>query len=271
MNSIIDHFAKICKDALLLAHRRLKDLGEAGSAEIHTKPESDIVTRGDIDVSNELIRFLEKQEINAIVRTEESGAVMLHPEPSLTICIDDIDGTDNYYRCRQLLPHCTVISVFDSVEPVLADALVAAVIEHRSGYLWHAVRGKGLFLDNEAVRTSGKKVLNRRTLCIIDHYASSGSVKSLSGLYKNAWVKDFGSAAFHLAGTASGFFDAYVSTMQKGHELGAGYLFMEEAGGCILDFSGARLGSQTYDFNGTYGIVAAATDDLCEQILLRIS
>jgi len=166
-----------------------------------------------------------------------------------------------------MLPHCTLVCLFDSPEPRFRDALVAGVIEHVSGRVWHAVRGGGCYVDGRPVHGSGRACLDRRTVTVVDHYSSCDDIARLGSIYPRAWVKDYGSSALHLAGVSSGMFDAYLGSAQKGHELGAGYRLICEAGGVVTDWEGAPLHDLPYDFDGRRPIVAAATPELGAALL----
>jgi myo-inositol-1(or 4)-monophosphatase len=266
----MEELTQICKDALYKAHDVLDYIGSKGTSEIHDKHVVDISTKGDMVVSEALRRYFKEQKIPAVFYSEEFGRIELMKNPRYTITIDDIDGTDNYYRGRGILPFCTVVAIFDSTEPSFQDVLVAGVIEHNSGRLWHAERNKGCYLNDVRINTSGRKILDRRTLVIIDHYISGKDVSKFLDIYPESWVKDFGSAAFHLAGVSSGLFDAYLSPSQKAHELGAGYLLIKEAGGFLSDLEGKSLDKAKYNFDSKYPIVAASTEELGKVLLSKL-
>lgn len=261
---------QICKNALYKSHQVLESLSDKGTSEIHDEHVTDISTKGDVAVSQALIRFFEDQKIPAILYSEEAGRIELMENPKYTITFDDIDGTDNYYRGRGILPYCTVVSIFDSPEPSFDDVLVAGIIEHNSNRLWYAVKGKGCYLNNVRCNTSERKRLDRRTLVIIDHYNVDDDISRFLKIYQHSWVKCFGSAAFHLAGVSSGLFDAYLSPLQKGHELGAGYLLIKEAGGFLRDLNDNPLDKMKYDFNSKYSIIGASTEALGKILLSEL-
>jgi len=262
-----DPLADVCRQALLLARQTLTEIGTAGRTEVRDAHVVDISTQGDRAVSAALIGLFEKQRLPAVLLSEETGRRQLHPHPRLTVAFDDIDGTDNYFRGRGLLPHCTVVTIFDSALPRFADACVAGIVEHNSGRLWLAQRGRGCTVDAAPARTSGRTGLDRRCLVAVDHYSSHGAIAQLDNWYSAAWIKDFGSSALHLAGVSSGLFDAYAGSAQKAHELGAGYLLIREAGGCLLDWHGRVLDDRSYDFDATWPVVAAATPALAQSLL----
>jgi fructose-1,6-bisphosphatase/inositol monophosphatase family enzyme len=260
----------ICKNALMASHNAIKSVGKAGKREITTDTASDITTSGDIKVSETLINFFKELDIPVVIYSEESGIIEIQKKPQFVITLDDIDGTHNYFRGEGMLPHCTIVTIFDSFHPCFKDALVAGIIEHNSANLWHAVREEGCYLNDKRTRTSGKQTIDKKTAIIIDHYASSDQIKKLLKLYKEGWIKDFGSAGFHLAGISSGLFDAYISFAQKAHELGAGYLAVKEAGGCTLKLDGSHLDDDDYVFEKTYDIIAASSESLAKKIIETI-
>ena len=266
----MEQLTQICKDALYKAHVALDALSERGVCEVYNKHVTDISTQGDMAVSETLTRFFKEQKIPAVLYSEESGRTELTRNPEYTITFDDIDGTDNYHRGRGMLPYCTVVTIFDSPEPNFENALVAGVIEHNSKRIWHAVRDNGCYLNGLRVNTSGRKNLDRRTLVIIDHYTSGRDISRFLRIYPESWVKDFGSAAFHLAGVSSGLFDAHLSHSQKAHELGAGYLLIKEAGGFLADWGDKALDRTRYDFDAKYSIVAASTKELGKKLLSKL-
>jgi len=266
----MEHLVRICKGSLYKAHGVLNLLGNKGISEVHDQRVTDISTEGDRNVSAALIKFFTEQKIPAVLYSEESGRVEITRNPKYTIAFDDIDGTDNYFRGRGILPYCTAVSIFDSPEPDFENTLVSGIMEHNSGKLWHAARGGGCYLNGKGVTTSGRKSLDRRALVIIDHYSAGGDASKFLKIYPVSWVKDFGTSAFHLAGISSGLFDACLNPSQKAHELGAGYLLIREAGGYLADLDGNSLDKLKYDFDARYPIIAASTKELGKSLLEKL-
>lgn len=261
---------QISKDSLYRAHKELESLGNSGIDEVKHDRVVDISTRGDVAVSEAVIKFLKEKEIPAILYTEEFGKVELTKNPRYVITFDDIDGTDNYHRGKDFLPYCSVISIFDTIEPKFEDVLVAGILEHNSSNLWLAIKDQGCYFNNEKISTSKREKLDRRTLVIIDHYMSAGEISRFLDIYTESWVKDFATSALHLAGVSSGLFDACITSSQKAHELGAGYLLIKEAGGFLSDFDGNSLDKVVYNFDAKYPVVAASTKALGETLLSKI-
>jgi myo-inositol-1(or 4)-monophosphatase len=246
----------IVKEGLLSSSRLLAKLGRGARQEVVDERTVDISTRGDRAVSAMLVEYFRKSGIPSALLSEESGEVPLSPRPEYTIVFDDIDGTDNYYRGEDILPYCTVIAILAGTRPTFSQTIAAGIIEHRSGTIWLAQRGGGTTVNGEPAAPSKRQLIDRRTVLAIDHYSAGSSMPALARLYGASWIKDFGSAALHLAGVSSGLFDGYISLRQKGHELAAGYLLISEAGGSITDLSGKSFADRPYEFSGIYEALA---------------
>ena len=258
---------QICKEALYEAHRTIENIGSQGTSEVYDARVSDISTKGDRAVSKALIDLFKKRNIPAVIYSEESGKIDIVDSPKYVISFDDIDGTNNYHRGREILPFCTVISIFDSCTPCFKDVLAAGIIEHNSGKLWIAIRNKGCYLNDSKVKTSGARIIDRKKVMVCDNYTCGANVSRFSRLYERLWVKDFSSAALHFAGVSSGVFDCYLSPSQKAHELGAGYLLVKEAGGFLSDLEGNSLDDMPYNFDAKYPIIAASSEELGKELL----
>ncbi|MBE3063441.1 MAG: hypothetical protein IMZ69_00245 [Spirochaetes bacterium] len=264
---MIDLIAK----ALARAHDVLVGLGRDGRTEVSDERTVDISTVGDRAVSDALIEFFRTARLPALIMSEESGLVELSSHPELVLVFDDLDGTDNFYRGDGLLPYCSVIAVLEGASPRFADTLCSGVIEHRTGALWLAERGKGATFNGVPARASSRQHVDRRTLIAVDHYGSYSAMDQMAALHATGWIKDFGSSALHLAGVSSGMFDAYVTSAQKGPEIAAGYLLITEAGGNVTGLSGKSIKNDAYDFNATYEIAACANMDLGRAVLGLLS
>jgi myo-inositol-1(or 4)-monophosphatase len=143
--------------------------------------------------------------------------------------VDPIDGTNAFLRH---LPEWTVSAalVEDGV-PVLA-----AVFNPATNEFFHAMRGKGAFLNDQPISASKKDTLDGALLI-----ASGGLFKKK--IWKEPWpevkTKWVNSVAYRLALVACGQADATISLSAKSEwDLAAAALIVEEAGGVITDHHG---------------------------------
>jgi myo-inositol-1(or 4)-monophosphatase len=144
--------------------------------------------------------------------------------------VDPIDGTNAFLRH---VPEWTVSAalVEDGV-PVLA-----AVFNPATQEFFHAMRGKGAFLNDKPIAASTKATLDGARLI-----ASGGLFKKK--IWKEPWpevtTKWVNSVAYRLALVACGKADATISLSGKSEwDLAAAALIVEEAGGVITDHRGA--------------------------------
>lgn len=256
-----------CLDALEKARETLFSTIDGRQAVATTKDEP--LTKGDLAISKSLKNFLLTSNIHSVITSEEAGEIFKPKDILWAIYFDEIDGTFNYER--GILPCTTVISTFDySPNLKFKNAVFAGVLDHTSDRLWYAEKGEGCFLNQKKIQTSKITNLGKKTSVIIDHGPCSKDISRFLDIYANSWVRNVSSAGFHLAGVASGNFDAYICGIQKAHELGAGYLLIKEAGGVIIDFNGNPIGEKDFDFNKTYQIIAASTLELAEKLREKI-
>jgi myo-inositol-1(or 4)-monophosphatase len=143
--------------------------------------------------------------------------------------IDPIDGTNAFLRH---LPEWTISAalVEDGV-PVLGVVFNPATKE-----FFHAMRGKGAFLNGKPIAASSKTTLDGAFLI-----ASGGLFKKK--IWKEPWpevkTKWVNSVAYRLALVACGKADATISLSAKSEwDLAAAALIVEEAGGVITDHRG---------------------------------
>lgn len=143
--------------------------------------------------------------------------------------VDPIDGTNAFLRH---VPEWTVsAALVEDGAPVLGVVFNPATQE-----FFHAMRGKGAFLNDKPIAASTKSTLDGALLI-----ASGGLFKKK--IWKEPWpeVKSrwVNSVAYRLALVACGQADATVSLSAKSEwDLAAAQLIVEEAGGVITDHHG---------------------------------
>ncbi len=187
------------------------------------------------------------------------------------ITVDPYDGTMNFKR-KTRLPYGALVAIFSSLEPKYEDALAAAIASLTDDDLWYAEKGKGCFYKGREsqgleVRCSASRqtAIGRESFLFVDFFHQQSGL--LRAKFPDAYVRNIGSAAIELALIAGGNADARFSTCQKAHELGAGNLLIEEAGGIGLTLEGKRIRSLSYDFNAVVPCIHAGTEEMADEIL----
>jgi fructose-1,6-bisphosphatase/inositol monophosphatase family enzyme len=84
---------------------------------------------------------------------------------------------------------------------------------------------------------------------------------------QKGYLRSPGCSAIEMACVATGQAAAFICSSQKAHELGAAYIIVEQAGGVVVDWSGAPFAEKEYDFDSQYDVVVAASQDAADWIL----
>lgn len=271
----INEIKRLCLGAVRVSSQTLRQQGSQGKEEVFDEKVVDISTYADRAVSDALLAYFREKRFPAIAYSEESGRVRLSTavEPDYLVCFDDIDGTENWKRGDGMMPYATIVFVYDRLRPRFKDALAAVLYEHTAGHTWYAIRGGGCHFKRKGEKRfqkcspSDKKTLDKKTGIRVDLYSMTNHMDVVAALADAAWVKDTGSSGHHLASVSSGTCDAFVNSAGKGHEFGAGYLLITEAGGSVVDWKGNSYADKPFDFDVKYDYICASTNALKDEIL----
>ena len=161
--------------------------------------------------------------------SEESEDDATRLERRLVWMVDPIDGTNAFLRH---IPEWTIsAALVQEGKPVLG-----AVFNPATGEFFHAIRGRGAFLNGKPIKVTGSETLEGALFI-----ASGGLFKKR--IWKEPWPgvesRWVNSVAYRLALVAAGRADATVSLSAKCEwDLAAGVLIVEEAGGVVTDHHG---------------------------------
>jgi myo-inositol-1(or 4)-monophosphatase len=196
---------------------------------VKKKPDGSEVSEADLAVDTALRLDLMTLRKDYGWLSEESPDDSERLKHSRVWMIDPIDGTSAFLRH---VPEWTVSAalVEDGV-PV-----IGVVFNPASQEFFHAMRGKGAFLNDEPIRASEKDTLDGAELI-----ASGGLFKKK--IWKEPWpeVKSrwVNSVAYRLALVACGKADATISLSAKAEwDLAAAAVILAEAGGVTTDHRG---------------------------------
>jgi myo-inositol-1(or 4)-monophosphatase len=252
---------RTAKDALLAGGRILK-LGYAAKRRVFFKTLTSPVTH--IDMMSEravigLIRrrfpthgFLaeESSYLNEMTkgarRRVATGLRMAGGMPSHAAAgaghrwiIDPLDGTVNFLHG---LPQ-SCVSVAVEREGVI---LAGGVYDPFRDELFMAMRGRGATLNGKRIRVSSRAPLQRSLLVTgfpYDHQRRAAFYLAFLEpfLRRSMDLRRLGAAALDLAWVACGRVEGYWEFNLNPWDVAAGWLLVEEAGGTLTDFSGARI------------------------------
>ncbi|MFA7538872.1 MAG: inositol monophosphatase family protein [Sphaerochaetaceae bacterium] len=224
------------KQRLTAAHDIAKEVGrflvanQAGDIGTSAKGRGDLVTAMDLESERQIKEFLHSTFPEDNFLGEEMGFERYGDGG--TWVIDPIDGTSNYVNG---LPGYT-ISIGYEIErwkPVLGVVYDPVLDE-----IFYASKGGGAFFQGRPMHCSEKTDYRQsiaftsppmRYLDYMDDFCTIWSaVTPKVGEYR-----DYGSAALHLAYVAAGRGDLFFEFSLQYHDMAAGKILVEEAGGVL--------------------------------------
>ncbi len=145
--------------------------------------------------------------------------------------IDPIDGTSNFMNG---LPYFAV-SVALMRE---GRSILGVVYNPATDELFYAERGKGAFLNGQALPLSKRKIPLYSAIANVDFKRLNRKLAAeIVAAPPYASQRNYGTCTLEWCYTAAGYFDLYLHGGQKPWDYAAGCLILEEAGGhrCTLD------------------------------------
>lgn len=258
----MNYYQNICSQAIEIVKETSviakSNFRKTGKNDIHFKGRNDLVSFVDIETETKL-----KNNLSGIIPgcgflAEESGEAF-SPDSEYIWIIDPLDGTTNY------LHQLPVFSISVALQKN-HETVIGIVYDIVNDEMFHAISGKGAFLNGEPIRVSSTSLLQDALLAtgfpiknfeIIDDYLRI--FKNL--VTKTRGIRRLGSAAVDLAYTACGRFDGFFEYNLSPWDIAAGELLVREAGGFVSDFAGKN--------NYLYGKQILASNNLLFHELLQ--
>jgi len=218
--------------------------------QVTLKDDRSEVTEVDLAVERAIVAHIRAQRPQDAFIAEES----LTPSPQSpasnlqssisnrrSICwvIDPIDGTRNYIRDLPLFT-CSVAAMIGG-EPV-----AGAIYDPVHDVMYSGARGGGVFLDDAQVLLAERRAAiprdpERKLFVGIPSARREATRQLVLHAVEEHVVRNFGSAALHLALTAVGQLDAAVMGNTRLWDIAAGCLLVSEAGGVVTSPTGEPL------------------------------
>ena len=237
---------------------------------VRLKADHSEVTDADIAAERAIVDHIRTRRPQDVFIGEESSSdepdrqsSIINPQ-SLVWVIDPIDGTRNYVRNMPMFV-CSVGAMREGVP------LAGAIYDPVHGAMYSAARKQGFFVDGLRRPTRRSPATKRRSAAASRRAQTdaasaaqrSGAVADSSercqlligipsaqrpttrqivlGAVENHVVRNFGSAALHLAFVALGHLDAAVMGNGKLWDIAAGAILVSEAGGVVTSPDGSAL------------------------------
>ena len=212
----------------------IRDFGEIEKLQVSEKAPGDFVTASDKRVEKILINELQKSEYSFL--TEESGLIDGKSIEKRWI-IDPIDGTFNFMNG---LPHFAISIALERDGKPFAGVVYSPVMDE----LFWAENGQGAFLNNERLRTSGRRNLEECLIATGMPYKGRDNHPQYPQMLDTVWsttsgIRRFGAAALDLAYIAAGRYDGFFEFSLSPWDIAGGIIIVREAGGNVTDINGS--------------------------------
>ena len=204
--------------------------------EIHYKGDINLVTEADKLAEALIIETIRREFPDHGILSEESPAI--GGGASMRWIIDPLDGTTNYDHGYPVF--CVSIALEKE-----GSIMLGVIYDPTRADTFVAVRGEGVYLNNQKLAVSPTRDLTRSLLATGFPYdIREGKENNLN--YFNAMaveaqaIRRAGAAALDIAYVACGRFDGFWELKLMPWDMAAGCLMVEEAGGKITDIFGGK-------------------------------
>lgn len=224
------------QELLRQAGALFEDKAAAGHA--REKGPADYVTEVDVMVQQYIREYLERRYPLVQFLSEEKTNDEIDRSAPVWV-LDPVDGTTNLIHDY----HASVISLALMEE---GRMILSFVYNPYSRELFMAREGEGCYCNGRQVHVSQASCMQESLIAI----GTSPYYKELAAenfdLFHRLFmdcqdIRRSGSAALELAYVACGRLDGYLERNLKLWDFAAGMLLVREAGGCVLDYSGAQM------------------------------
>ncbi|MHA2045848.1 MAG: inositol monophosphatase family protein [Candidatus Thorarchaeota archaeon] len=260
---------KTIKEAITAAKKSILDNIERATEHTGTvNPYGDKTLLLDVKAEDEIITVLQSSGTEFAILSEEKGLLKNVKNPEYLALVDPIDGSANLERGIPLVS--IGISIVPYQTKMTSDNAEISVIDSVfTDETYVAVKGKGVTLNGKSVGVRPPVELadaivsfdTKRTWDEVFVKSSLNTIKAVHDTRRSA------SNLLDLCWTAAGFLDGMVDLRDMLpiiHLSGTHMVF--EAGGYVLDRSGARFNSKL-DPETMMNFVAASNESLAREIL----
>ncbi len=192
--------------------------------EVSYKEGKEIVTEMDLKAEQKIKEICNLNFPDYAFLGEEQGKDNIDSE--YLWITDALDGTLNY--SRGIFPYGVSLALAKNREVVLG-----IVFNPITNELFHAVRGKGAFLNNNPISVSNVSDISKSIIYSTEIYRTFSLVSSLSKNAKHFRITS--SSAYDTCLIACGRAEAYIKVTSHPWGFAAANLIVEEAGGKITD------------------------------------
>lgn len=211
---------------------------------VETKGARELVSRVDRESEDLILERISAAHPDHALLGEEGGARLapLETAPYRWI-VDPLDGTTNYLHGHPFFAVSIAVERLRSDRS--PDIVAAAVFAPYFGELFVAARGMGAFMNTPATPLSVADTARLDDALVATGFAYErerwpNDQRFVRASEVTRGVRRCGAAALDLAYVAAGRYDGFWELGLRPHDVAAGALLVEEAGGRVGDFSGGN-------------------------------
>jgi len=211
-----------------------KRVNEVGSTVIYKlEEERNPIYAIDEEVEDLARIFLEREQIPAVIKSEDRPAQKITSNPLKTFILDPLDGSMNAARGIQF--YCVSLAIGDlSLKTRFSlEAIDIGIVQNVcSGDTFIANKNRGAYLNNHRINTSGTTQLSEALISTNLRHAPR-NVLTLANAALS--IRTNGCAALELCEVSHGVYDSFVDTSNnlKIYDIAAGAFIIKEAGGTV--------------------------------------
>lgn len=204
------------------------------TSKIEYKGKNDLVSYVDQEAEKRIVQGLSELLPGSGFIAEEGTSN--HKSDTYNWIIDPLDGTTNFTHG---LPIFAI-----SIALIKRKELVLGVVYDISrDECFHAVKGKGAFLNHVPIQVSTTSTIERALLATGFPYYNFDQMQQYLSIINDFMqtthgLRRMGSAAIDLVYTACGRFEGFFEYNLNAWDVAAGALIVQEAGGVVTDFKG---------------------------------
>ncbi|UCG69545.1 MAG: D-fructose 1,6-bisphosphatase [Thermoplasmata archaeon] len=222
------------------------------------------ITRGIDQVVEDIILKKLKEIGNVKLISEEIGTIELG-EPEGIVIADPLDGSGN---AKDGIPLFSTSLAFTENESKMGKIEIGYVRNLITGDEYHAIKGKGSYLNKRKITTSKDKVLSAVGFELYPH-TTFNLQKAMRVMDKVKRVRCFGSVALDICFVAQGALSGYCDFRDVCRllDVSAAALILKEAGGVITDDKGKSIDDKVIGLRSHSNLIAAQNSDLHTRLL----
>jgi myo-inositol-1(or 4)-monophosphatase len=252
MTGELREIKKRLKAAKAAALKAGKLLVSGRSYAIHAKGWHDMATEMDVKSERFIIDYLSRRFPGDDFFGEEGGGG--GKQGAGLWIIDPIDGTDDFIR------HIPCFTVSIGYRNKAGDFTVGVIYNPRQKELFWAARGLGAYCNGKPIHVSSLADPGDAGTIAVPHPRRRREAPYFFSLtqkvFLQTWdLRNFGSAALHLAYVAGGRMDAFFQLGLKLYDIAAGLVILTEAGGRFSGFFEGENMLETGNVLATNGLL----------------